>query len=1189
MDAVLIAAGVYLSARIVSFIAGELTELELRKQREIDEEIERIRSKSLSSELEEQAVARAHASDEVIVRRKEIASYLSNEARQRIADIDSLRHEIGKSIGQVQSAIRSRDQISTPLRKTSLELLLRQLYEAKEKSYAYKIYLRAYVDMLDSGQCTDSMPVFYMQLPRGYPYKGKVIWIDAGGLSSGHVEYDAPGMFSVPICVTDKRQMERTNQDVVPLMITGVQKRRFYGSLEKGAFKAYELTNTHLGVEATVKVIRRDSVVLTYWDDLSLFLPRDNLIMPDRFPPVRSNLTVYPVWWRYDLVEDSSTNGNTKFPVTVSERREDAGSALSFESFPLCFSAEELSTFSSFYNEMELQDYDEELLIGPVSSRDIALRRGSLLKLQLGSIPLIVVEVEESSDRSDAPRFFFKFHHMCSSGEKTFSADDIFLPFDVTIAPYVAGTSIEMIRHYMEIDDIGDVAALIWDLFEEFRIQDQMKRDREGVTYFQKWESLTDQLISVLEQGDSYAARIRWVDTGGRNVRVAEVLNPSDLELFVESFSRKMDMALGHKWTPRFFVKDGEGNRYFTTIDESGKRLRIVGRDVAKALPERLTSVDVFASNHPYAEYQQKRALRQFRIGQVVNPLIQAACLNSSTIVSDRSDDSEIPSLHNELLSNNSSQRRSVELAYRERNIFFIQGPPGSGKTTVIRELVEQTLASRAESRVLIVSQANVAVDNALSGLIGRYREQIVRCGSKNKITPEFRPLWLEAKCQDYLDALRKRKDEFDEGFFESWQSEILRDEDSTFSPVLCELVVRSHRLVGATCVGLAKRRIGLERAEFDLVIIDEAGKALPAEMLIPLLRAKKAVIIGDQNQLPPVINPILYDEEQIDLEERAVSENDLFCHSFFERLYDNAPDTCKIMLDTQFRMPAVIGTAISELFYEGKLKNGKGTEAKRPVLYDTNLSFINYDGNRAYRETKDEHSQITNSVEARAAASLVASIRRVDAECSIAVITPYKGQRRLIMNGLVRAGIHPHSDGVFVDTVDSFQGNEADVVIFCTTRAWKPTTFFRNTKRINVALSRARRELIILGRLGYFYRYRRGESCLPALADFIRKHGSVIEYDKCQEVQESHYVSESEELMVPVEEVLLPDRFYEEEFRDGEVQKKMEEYYENGDFLMPVAVERIGSGFLLKDGFAQFRAAQALELEECLCHIVPR
>lgn len=282
-----------------------------------------------------------------------------------------------------------------------------------------------------------------------------------------------------------------------------------------------------------------------------------------------------------------------------------------------------------------------------------------------------------------------------------------------------------------------------------------------------------------------------------------------------------------------------------------------------------------------------------------------------------------------------------------------------------------------------------------------------MRCGNGNKLSAEFQKLRLQNRCQDYLCELDNRREDYEKDFYKSWEETILSGEGYDYSPVLCELIIRSDRLIGATCVGLARKNIGLEHTEFDLLIIDEAGKALPAELLISLVHAKKAVIIGDQRQLPPVINPILYDEEKIDLGERAISENDLFCHSFFERLYDNAPDSCKIMLDTQFRMPAVIGTAISKLFYDGRLKNGKGTENRVPVLFDTNITFINYDGDRSYHENKNAYKQISNDIEAKAVVSLVLKVREADKDCKIAIVTPYKGQKRLISNTLIRAGKH--------------------------------------------------------------------------------------------------------------------------------------------------------------------------------------
>lgn len=330
----------------------------------------------------------------------------------------------------------------------------------------------------------------------------------------------------------------------------------------------------------------------------------------------------------------------------------------------------------------------------------------------------------------------------------------------------------------------------------------------------------------------------------------------------------------------------------------------------------------------------------------------------------------------------------------------------------------------------------------------------------------------LQDRCQNYLNELIVRKDNFDDDFYKSWEEIIKPNEGNKYSSALSEVIIRSHRLIGATCVGLAKKNIGLEHTEFDLVIIDEAVKALPAEMLIPLVRAKKAVIIGDQCQLPPVINPILYDEEKIDLEERTVSENDLFCHSFFERLYKNAPESNKIMLDTQFRMPSVIGTMVSALFYNSKLKNGTGTENRIPILFDSNLTFINYDKEKRYHEKKDDYNQLTNACEANAVVTLVKKIRDKNNECTIAIITPYKGQKNLISQILLACGINHRINKIFIDTVDSFQGSEADIVIFCSTRSERPTKFFRDDKRLNVALSRAKRELIILGKMRYFYKF---------------------------------------------------------------------------------------------------------------------
>lgn len=424
---------------------------------------------------------------------------------------------------------------------------------------------RVYCDEIGRKSDDEEPAVFCMQLPSNYPYIGKVIWISAEQLSGHYVKFEISNAFSLLVRITDFDYYEIIDNSILPIMITGGHRKEYTASIEKGAFKAYELTNTHLGLSATVKEIQRQYIILTYQNKLELYLPKDNLIKPDRFPPIRSLLMVYPVKWEYNLEHFSFGKGKTGYPVTVSERKEDAGSSLSFKTFPICFTEEELSLFREYCERNNLQDYDEEFLIGPVCSEDVVLKKGSLLKLQFGDIPLFYIEVDEFEDRSDILRFFFRFHGLCESRERTFSADDIFLPFEVGFAPYFAGTSIEMIQQYMDIDDIDDVSALIWDLFEEFRIQEQIRKDREGMGYFFKWENVTNQLISVLEQGDSTQVKVRWAEAESRNTIFADVLNPQCLEHFIQQFAQKTDSLLMREWKPQFFVKDDNEIRYITT------------------------------------------------------------------------------------------------------------------------------------------------------------------------------------------------------------------------------------------------------------------------------------------------------------------------------------------------------------------------------------------------------------------------------------------------------------------------------------------------------------------------------------------------------------------------------------------------------------------------------------------------
>ena len=138
------------------------------------------------------------------------------------------------------------------------------------------------------------------------------------------------------------------------------------------------------------------------------------------------------------------------------------------------------------------------------------------------------------------------------------------------------------------------------------------------------------------------------------------------------------------------------------------------------------------------------------------------------------------------------------------------------------------------------------------------------------------------------------------------------------------ELLISSHQILGATCMGLANKSLGLDLSEFDIAIIDEAGRATAPELLIPILRAKKVVLIGDHNQLPPTVDKQLFkDIEDDNIDKLTFEDKEVLEKSFFEELYEKIPNSNKMMLNEQFRMPKKIGDLISELFYESMLKNG--------------------------------------------------------------------------------------------------------------------------------------------------------------------------------------------------------------------------------------------------------------------------
>jgi len=453
---------------------------------------------------------------------------------------------------------------------------------------------------------------------------------------------------------------------------------------------------------------------------------------------------------------------------------------------------------------------------------------------------------------------------------------------------------------------------------------------------------------------------------------------------------------------------------------------------------------------YPYTLIQQKRALNKFIYDEIVNKSIKSAFISPSAkkfLPMFENIDIEFKNIN---LTKN--QKEIVLKSLQEKDLFLIQGPPGTGKTTVIKEIIYQTLKIDKNTKILVVSQQNVAVDNVLEGLEKENISQnLLRIATNvNKVYSNLQKYTIDLKYGDYKKLLTNLEfeDKVKQDFLEQFIDYIKDKEFKELEDSIKEIFIKKDTIIGATCIGLSNKRLGLEYSEFDLVIIDEAGRATLGELIIPILKAKKVILIGDHKQLPPTSDRKLIEK----IESDNITKEDLKVieKSYFEELFENIDFSSKGMLKEQFRMPNKIGSLISELFYENRLKNGVDRDVKKC------LNWINVKG-----KVKALKPGWENFDEVKVIKKLV---KVLPLEKSIAIITPYSAQKRLLRQNIKR-------DNLKIDTVDSFQGEEADIVIYSTVRTYGNIMFLLDERRLNVAISRTKEKLFFVGDREFFYK----------------------------------------------------------------------------------------------------------------------
>ena len=900
------------------------------------------------------------------------------------------------------------------------------------------------------------------------------------------------------------------------------------------------INNPRIGIKAEViHYFDNGGIELNYSDALSLRLPKKNLANPKRTPPIGASLRVFPVKWDFSL--------SSQF-VEVSERASDSFLNYTFEDIPVVISEDKWGELEEYLTKNNLLENESEWKIAPFDETEIPnVKR---VKLQLGTEMVLLARVEAYDDK---PAFVYE---SILDLEYFMKPDDIFVAIDCTLN-IVLDTEMQQLD-CKTYDNMNNLAIMV---FSEFKLQHQTKTSQNGMQYFNKWSEITDKLITYLYKGRNVEVNIESVER--EEPYVAKVDAFAYRVYFADPgvISDYVEKVYSQPFKPNaveFFIETSNCKYACVEINPDCEFMRVYGPGVEEFFENSQSSVRIYCKNFCYAEYQQSSALHAFRVGKLANPYLQICALNSQNIAQE-SQPFEVRDFFNARLPEDISQKTAVEKVLAEKNIFMIQGPPGTGKTTVIREIIMQYISQNEFCNILVVSQANVAVDNVLKGLADDISEKIVRCGQADKINEDIIKISFENKYQTYVTKMVNKKNaDCETPILSRWLKIV--DPANGYNPDIGELIMKGHRIIGATCVGLAKKRIGLDRMNFDLVIIDEAGKALPAEILIPYIKAKKVVLIGDHKQLPPTVNTALFDDNKIEIDDRDVYEDQLFNESFFYRMFEGTPETNKCMLSVQYRMPAVIGTLISELFYNGEIKNGEETKTKKPIYFDSNINLIDMSNDEEYKEDVKNSVSVINQKEAEFVCSLISDIRkRVGRKkARIAVITPYKGQKRVIVNTLLNNGINISGNNLDVNTVDAFQGDEAEIVIFCSTRAKKPTKYFSDYRRINVALSRAKNELIVIGSQQYFYKYKDKDSILPKIADYIKDNGNIIKPDTIGDF----LFEKTEDFfdMIPVDSIVVSGAFLHTPPKREKVDCAKEYFNKYDELDKPVVVRKQGT-----------------------------
>ena len=417
----------------------------------------------------------------------------------------------------------------------------------------------------------------------------------------------------------------------------------------------------------------------------------------------------------------------------------------------------------------------------------------------------------------------------------------------------------------------------------------------------------------------------------------------------------------------------------------------------------------------------------------------------------------------------NKTQEEAVNEVLRTKDVAIVHGPPGTGKTTTLVEAINETLMR--ESQVLVCAQSNMAVDWISEKLVDR-GIPVLRIGNPTRVNdkmlsftyerrfeahPDYPQLWSIRKA---LRELRQHRKRGDSSYHQ--KTERLKSRATELEVRINSELFGEARVIACTLTGSAHRL--LQGQKYNTLFIDEAAQALEAACWIPMRKVSRVVLAGDHCQLPPTVKSI------------AALKAGLG-KTLMERIVENHPDEVSL-LKIQYRMNEQIMRFSSDWFYHGQVESAPSVKHRGILDYDIPIEWrqasIDDEGTPPAEEFVGESFGRINKTEAQLTLDTlqryfekIGKQRVLDERIDVGVISPYRAQVQYLRQQLrKREFFKPFRHLISVNTVDGFQGQERDIIVISLVRSNDEGQigFLRDLRRMNVAITRARMKLIIMG-----------------------------------------------------------------------------------------------------------------------------